>query len=127
MTTAPLAELVGRVTKVAAEHVRETDDDAAFPVQALDELRATGLLGLLVPAEEGGLGGSLADMLETSVELGRVDMSLAMIFAMHCQQVAAVLAHADGKLRAELVPEIAAGRLSTSPRSPPRRARAGTC
>lgn len=111
MTTAPLAELVGRVTKVAEEHVRRTDDEATFPVEALDELRATGLLGLLVPAEDGGLGGSLADVLETSTELGRVDMSLAMIFAMHCQQVAAVLAHAGGKLRAELVPEIAAGRL----------------
>ncbi|MBE1495444.1 alkylation response protein AidB-like acyl-CoA dehydrogenase [Amycolatopsis lexingtonensis] len=111
MTTAPLAELVGRVTKVAEEHVRRTDDEATFPVEALEELRATGLLGLQVPAEDGGLGGSLADVLETSTELGRVDMSLAMIFAMHCQQVAAVLAHADGKLRAELVPEIAAGRL----------------
>ncbi|WP_439380883.1 acyl-CoA dehydrogenase family protein [Amycolatopsis lexingtonensis] len=111
MTTAPLAELVGRVTKVAEEHVRRTDDEATFPVEALEELRATGLLGLQVPAEDGGLGGSLADVLETSTELGRVDMSLAMIFAMHCQQVAAVLAHADGELRTELVPEIAAGRL----------------
>ncbi|WP_370963992.1 acyl-CoA dehydrogenase family protein [Amycolatopsis sp. cg9] len=111
MTTAPLAELVGRVTKVAEEHVRRTDDEATFPVEALEELRATGLLGLQVPVEDGGLGGSLADVLETSTELGRVDMSLAMIFAMHCQQVAAVLAHAGGKLRAELVPEIAAGRL----------------
>lgn len=111
-TTAPnLAELADAVAAVVAEHAGQADADAAFPVRALDELRATGLLGLLVPAEHGGLGGSVADVLTVSTRLGREDMSAAMIFAMHCQQVAAVVRHAGDRLRGELLPAIAQGKL----------------
>jgi len=112
MTTRPnLATLVEQVRTVAAEHVDKTDDKAIFPVEALDELRATGLLGLLVPTSDGGLGGTIRDVLEASIALGRTDMSLAMIFAMHCQQVAALVEHAGPQLAGELLPEIAAGRV----------------
>lgn len=106
-----LAELSGRVAAVATEHLARTDDAAVFPVEALDEMRRTGLLGLLVPADYGGLGGSVLDMVETSITLGRADMSVAMIFAMHCQQVAAVVRHGDERIRAELLPQIAEGRV----------------
>ncbi len=106
-----LADLADRVAAVTAEHLTRTDTDAVFPVEALDEMRRTGLLGLLVPADYGGLGGSTLDMVETSITLGRADMSVAMIFAMHCQQVAALVRHGDERLRAELLPQIAQGRL----------------
>ncbi|WP_406088409.1 acyl-CoA dehydrogenase family protein [Kitasatospora purpeofusca] len=109
-TPEQLAELTGRVAAVTAEHLDRTDRDAVFPVEALAELRRTGLLGLLVPAEYGGLGGSTRDMVEASVALGRVDMSVAMIFAMHCQQVAAVVRHGNERLRGELLPGVAEGR-----------------
>jgi alkylation response protein AidB-like acyl-CoA dehydrogenase len=104
-----LADLVDRVAAVTIEHAERTDVDASFPVEALRELRETRLLGLLVPEEFGGLGGSAADVLTATTRLGREDMSVAMIFAMHCQQVAAVVGHATGRLRDELLPEIAAG------------------
>jgi len=42
-----LAELVNRVAAVTAEHAERTDTDATFPVEALQELRETRLLGLL--------------------------------------------------------------------------------
>ncbi|WP_448322109.1 acyl-CoA dehydrogenase family protein [Streptomyces sp. CO7] len=103
---APLAEEAAEVT---AAHARRTDSEAVFPVEALDALRRTRLLGLLVPADEGGLGGDLADVLTVTRRLGREDMSLAMIFAMHCQQVAALVRHADGELRDALLPRIGAG------------------
>ncbi|MEU9507343.1 acyl-CoA dehydrogenase family protein [Micromonospora sp. NPDC048170] len=112
MTARPeVTALVERVCAVAAGHVDKTDDLASFPVEALDELRVTGLLGLLVDRAHGGLGGNLRDVLAASIQLGRVDMSLAMIFAMHCQQVAAVVGYAEPKLADELLPEIAAGRV----------------
>jgi acyl-CoA dehydrogenase len=108
---ADAAALAGRVAAVAAEHAARHDRTASFPVEALAELRASGLLGLLVPAEYGGLDGGVTDMLDATIALGRADMSVAMIFAMHCQQVAAVVGHAGHRLREELLPEIAAGRL----------------
>jgi acyl-CoA dehydrogenase len=106
-----LRDLVEQVASVTAEHAERTDAEAVFPVEALTALRDTGLLGLLVPAGSGGLGGGIADMIEATLRLARDDMSVAMIFAMHCQQVAAVVRHARGRLYEELLPEIAAGRV----------------
>ncbi|MEE1943036.1 acyl-CoA dehydrogenase family protein [Streptomyces sp. TRM 70361] len=104
-----LHDRVASVAAVAAEHAQRHDRDATFPVEALAELRRTGLLGLLVPTRDGGLGGAVKDMVEASTVLGRTDLSTAMIFAMHCQQVATVVRYAHGPLRAELLPQIAAG------------------
>lgn len=104
-----LTELTDQVAAVAAAHLERTDREAVFPVEALDEMRRTGLLGLLVPAAYGGLGGGLRDVVEACTSLGRVDMSVAMIYAMHCQQVAAVVGHGNERLRAELLPRVADG------------------
>ncbi|MFP3986820.1 acyl-CoA dehydrogenase family protein [Streptomyces sp. E11-3] len=106
-----LADRARLVADTAAEHAERTDRDAEFPVHALTAMRETGLLGLLVPVEYGGLGGSLSDLLDVSLRIGRADMSAAMIFAMHCQQVAAVVEHGGPALREELLPELAAGRV----------------
>ena len=109
--TEDLQAAVEQVAVVAGKHVARTDADASFPTAALDAMRQSGLLGLLVPVEHGGLGGDLRSLIDTSIRLGRVDMSVAMIFAMHCQQVAALVNHGSDKLRQELLPEVAAGRL----------------
>ncbi|MER7899346.1 acyl-CoA dehydrogenase family protein [Streptomyces sp. NPDC096046] len=93
------------------DHAARTDHEAIFPAAALDELRRSRLLGLLVPTAYGGLGGTLTDMLEAASRLSRECMSVGMIFAMHCQQVAAVLHHGSGRLRDELLPAIARGDL----------------
>ena len=98
------------MTDVARDHVDRTDAEAAFPVEALQALRDTGLLGLLVDATYGGLGGSIGDLLTATSDLARADLSLAMIFTMHCQQVAAVARFAPEPLRSDLLAEIAAGR-----------------
>ncbi|MFB7947446.1 acyl-CoA dehydrogenase family protein [Kitasatospora phosalacinea] len=106
-----LSRAVEQVAATAAEHVARTDAEAAFPVEALAAMRRTGLLGLLVPLADGGPGGTLREVIDVSTRLGRIDLSVAMIFAMHCQQVAAVVRHGNPQLRAELLPEIAAGRV----------------
>lgn len=105
-----LAERTRRVAAVAAEHSARADAESAFPAEALAELRRTGLLGLMVPAAHGGLDGGIADMVRVTMDLGRVDMSVAMVFAMHCQQVAAIARHARPALRDRLLTETAEGR-----------------
>jgi alkylation response protein AidB-like acyl-CoA dehydrogenase len=106
-----LAQRLAAVTRVAEQHLERTERDAAFPEEALAQLRDTRLLGLQVPREEGGLGGTLGDLIEAGMVLGRTDMSLAMIFVMHCQQAEAVVRHAASPLREELIPLLAAGKL----------------
>ncbi|WP_165984150.1 acyl-CoA dehydrogenase family protein [Streptomyces sp. YIM 98790] len=105
-----LAGLADHVAGVAEEHAPRTDRDAAFPVPVLDELRRTGLLGLLVPPEHGGLGGTLRDMVDIGIRLGRADMSIAMIFVMHCQQVEATVRYSGEPLRSELLRRLGSGR-----------------
>lgn len=42
--------VVQEVVSVAAEHAERVDTDCAFPAEAVDALRKTGLLGLVLPA-----------------------------------------------------------------------------
>jgi acyl-CoA dehydrogenase len=106
-----LADALADVLAVVAEHAAHTDAEAEFPVAALGALRASGLLGLLVPAEHGGMGGSYGDVVDVTLRLSREDMSVGMIFAMHCQQVAALVRHAGPALRAEVLPALGRGEL----------------
>lgn len=106
-----LADRVAEVAEVAELHAERADADSAFPEQALAALRGTGLLGLLVPESHGGLGGGVGDLVDAGIALGRADLSLAMIFVMHCQQVAALDRYAGPALRDRLLPAIAAGSL----------------
>jgi alkylation response protein AidB-like acyl-CoA dehydrogenase len=104
-----LANRVAEVVEVVELHAERTDADSAFPEEALAALRDTGLLGLLVPQGHGGLGGSVTDLVNAGIALGRADLSVAMIFVMHCQQVAALDRYASAALRDRLLPEIADG------------------
>jgi acyl-CoA dehydrogenase len=109
--SADLAERAAAVARVAEEHLWETERDASFPEQALAEMRRTGLLALLVPEADGGLGGTAADLVDVSMILGRTDMSVAMIFAMHCQQSEAIVRHAKSPFREELLSLLVSGDL----------------
>ncbi|MEU4559498.1 acyl-CoA dehydrogenase family protein [Actinoplanes sp. NPDC023936] len=95
--------------QVLAENAGRADAEASFPAESLAALRGSGLMGLLVPAEYGGAGGTLQDLVRVSGELAGACLSTAMIWAMHCQQVAAVVAYAESPLRDTLLPRIAAG------------------
>jgi acyl-CoA dehydrogenase len=102
---------VEETCRVAEEHAAQTDVEARFPKQALDAMRENGLLGLMVPAQFGGGGGSLSEMADTTIQLGRADMSVAMIFAMHCQQVVTLARYGGDQLRGYVLPQIAQGKV----------------
>jgi alkylation response protein AidB-like acyl-CoA dehydrogenase len=73
------AQLGPRLKARAGEH----DRDASFPFENYDDLREAGLLRLCIPAEHGGLGGTFADYIRVSEELGRHCGSTALTFNMH--------------------------------------------
>ncbi|MFF2847489.1 acyl-CoA dehydrogenase family protein [Streptomyces sp. NPDC058001] len=93
--------------RVAREHAREVDAEARFPSEAMEALRRTGLLGLLVPVAHGGRGGGLEDMVEIVGRLADGCLSTALIWAMHCLQVDALVRHGGPELRDQLLPRIA--------------------
>lgn len=102
---------VTAVAEVTERYAARHDAAASFPLEALEEMRATGLLGCLVPVDAGGPGLTVREMADAAYRLGRIDTSVAVIFAMHCQQSAAVIDHAPPRLRADLLPRLASGRL----------------
>jgi acyl-CoA dehydrogenase len=94
VTLVEIAETIGR--EVAGPAADAVDRDARFPHEALDALRAAGLLGALVPTRYGGKGCTYADIATMCTELGQHCSSAAMVFAMHQIQVACIVEHGQG-------------------------------
>lgn len=97
------------VAQVAAEHASGCDERAEFPAAALSALRDSGLMGLLIPPEYGGLGGSLRELADVAAVLAGSCLSTALIWAMHCQQAFTIAGYAVPALKRRLLPRIAAG------------------
>lgn len=87
------------------------DESASFPAESLTDLRQNGLLGLLVPVEFGGFGGSLQDFVAVAQTIAAGCLSTAMVWTMHSQQVDALVRYAPAHLRESLLPRIAAGEI----------------
>lgn len=92
-----------------AKHADDVDRLARFPVEGIRALRETRLMGLLVPVEYGGLGGSLVDLVRVSATLVTGCQVTAFIWAMHCQQVDALVRYASPELAAKVLPRVANG------------------
>src|SRR5271154_5417137 len=84
------------VAKIAAKSADLVDRDARFPAEAFAAARTQRLLGVLVPAEFGGEGASVADVVDQCYMLARACSSTGMIFAMHQIMVAILVRHAPG-------------------------------
>ena len=79
-------ELVERMAALGpsfAERSGAHDRDATFPTQNWADLRDAGLLGLCIPAADGGLGGDFVGYALVSEELGRHCATTALTFNMH--------------------------------------------
>jgi len=86
-------EAARRVAAVAAEYANAVDRDARFPAEAIDALRHERLLSALVPARFGGAGLTLTEVASICETLALGCSSTAMIYAMHQNQAACVVAH----------------------------------
>ena len=85
---------IGRET--VAPHSESVDQEARFPLEAFDALRAARLLSCYIPVELGGMGLHIAQVAKICEALGQYCASTAMIFAMHQIQVACIVHHALG-------------------------------
>lgn len=100
---APVLEAAG-----AAAH--EVDKEGTFPAAAVDALRRSGLLGLPLPRESGGMGAGPHDVAEVVFALAEACGSTAMVYLMHVS-ASMTVAGAPVTGRPELVRELAGGRL----------------
>ena len=85
------ASLAG-VLEVAAADATGVDEESRFPARAVDALRGSGLLGLTLSPEFGGLGGGPADFVSVTGRLAGACGSTAMIYLMHVAAASVVAA-----------------------------------
>lgn len=105
-------DLTGRidpVLAVARESAREVDSSARYPSEAVDALRASGLLGLTLPEEVGGLGGGPPELTQVVSGLASACGSTAMIYLMHVS-AAMTVAAGPPKDWPDMLPSLADGR-----------------
>lgn len=79
--------------QVLAAHADEVDRAAAFPSESIAALCEAQLLSAYVPREYGGMGLDVVQIARICEALGQYCGSTAMIYAMHCIQVACVVHH----------------------------------
>jgi acyl-CoA dehydrogenase len=113
--SSPTLDLTRRAetaAQVAAANADAVDRQARFPAEAFAALRAERLMSILVPADLGGEGASVSDVVDICYVLGRACASTAMIFAMHQIMVAILVRHAvSSPSHARLLRRLAAEQL----------------
>lgn len=118
LASEPDAAQVGRLSDPAAAvaaaralspalAARAAEHDAAgrFPAADFADLRAAGLLGLMVPPRLGGPGAGFADYAEVAMALGAGAGATALVFNMHASVTGALAQTPDDVARALGVPE----------------------
>ena len=99
------AEIAATVAAPAAESV---DQESRFPSEAIAAMREAGMLGALIPVEDGGLGWSLEDVARSVTELAKGCSSAAMVYAMHQIQVACLVRHGTNETLRDFTRQVAA-------------------
>ncbi len=102
-------EMLKEVLAIAAEHAEQVDAEGAFPTKAVDALRTNGLLGLVLPADVGGMGAGPVEFTEVVTELAAACGSTAMIYLMHASAAVAVAAAPPAGLP-DLLADMASGK-----------------
>lgn len=104
------SDAVDQVVTIAAEHASRVDTDGAFPEEAVQALRTSGLLGLVLPQDVGGMGARPAEFTDVVAELAAACGSTAMVYLMHVSAAVTVAASPPIGLP-ELLPDMASGKV----------------
>ncbi len=106
--TGGIAERAWAVGEIAAKFADEVDRDARFPIEAVDALKDSGLLGAMVPVELGGEGASISEMALATRVLAFHCAATALTFAMHQIQIAFLVGHGQTDGLRDLMRRVAA-------------------
>ena len=94
---------------------RLMDERRCFFPHVILDLGNRGLLGMQIEREHGGLGLSTADAMRVLAQLGAIDLTLATFTANNNGGgILPIRRHASAERRAELLPQLASGRMLAS-------------
>lgn len=121
-----IAACLREVTELGPElraNGHRADRESRFPTENLASLRTTSLMGVLVPREYGGPGGSLRNVVTLAQELASHCLSTAFIWGMHVQQVDSLSRFAAPALASRILPLVSQGSsyiasITTEPETP---------
>lgn len=97
-----MTDALARAERLAprmAARAAEYDRDAAFPERDIEELRAEGLLGLMVPSRLGGPGAGFDEYTRVAAALAGGNASTALIFNMHASVTGGLASISDDLAR----------------------------
>nr|AMK59102.1 isovaleryl-CoA dehydrogenase [uncultured bacterium UPO38] len=92
-------------------HVKRLEHADEYPSAIVEQMKAMGLFGCIIPVEYGGLGLATATYAAVVARLAAVWMSLSGIVNSHLIMASAVLRHGTEAQRRELLPRFASGEL----------------
>jgi alkylation response protein AidB-like acyl-CoA dehydrogenase len=104
-----LTDRLDAVLPVARESARHVDAEGTFPDAAVEALRQSGLLGLTLPTDVGGLGAGPLDLVDVTSALASACGSTAMIYLMHVSASMTVAAAPPPGLP-DLLPSLTSGK-----------------
>jgi alkylation response protein AidB-like acyl-CoA dehydrogenase len=102
--TSPV-ETARELAPAFAERAEQHDRDATFPKADFDDLRAAGLLGLMVPERLGGNGSGFATYARVAATIAEGNAATALVYNMHCSVTGALAATPDDLARALGAPD----------------------
>jgi acyl-CoA dehydrogenase len=97
-------------TGISRAYIQEVERDRRFPIELWDAMTEIGLHGLAIAPEYGGVGGSIVDEVIVTEELSKVLGGLTILWSLNTQAALILQAHGTAGQKAELLPEMAAGR-----------------
>ena len=103
-----LTDRLAPVLAVAEEHASDVDAQGRFPRETIEALKGSGLLGLTLPTEVGGLGGGPHELTQVMGGLAGACGSTSMIYLMHVS-AAMTLAAAPPPGLPDLLERLASG------------------
>lgn len=92
-----------------AKHAEEVDQMGTFPHASLDVLRGTSVLGILIPREYGGLGGTIQEFTRIAEALAQGCVSTAAVYLFHAQVAKRIVDFGTDAQKQEILPRMARG------------------
>ena len=89
----------------------ERDRERRFPYEQCDAFRASGLLGLMVPREHGGYGGSFVDLMKVVITISAGDSNIGQMYQLHTGGIRLLQEFASPEVQAKWLPRFASGEL----------------
>lgn len=100
---------LGRVTSIARRYRLILDRENIAPKELFEELRGTGVFGINIPREYGGLGGGMKDLVRTLIEISKESPSIAHIIFVHSMTAHFLKSLGRDALKENILPKAADG------------------